>query len=238
MTNPQLAAFRSLSPAVQQGLLRNPKYAAYIAALEMNYSNQPGTIVTPSQLVCDGGPLGTQNLINFNLSTAGVTQAWETRLDQNDNFHAIGFSLALCQYNGTTITGANANRHYFPNRIVFGATVAAQLEAIYNGFLNAVINGRAIMKNIALQDAKYVGTAQESISLYSGTEVANTSQTYMESQVSQERIVEIMPGLLLNGQSNPSMTINLGGSAAMGGTAPAANHCILTLYGFLAQAAR
>lgn len=234
MDNPILTGMQAggSSAIVQSGLAQNYQYASYMNILERFYSQKPGTILVPSMLRTEV-VLGTQNQIIFNLGASQNAQPWEVRLDQNDAFHIMGFSVALARYNATT-NGTTAILHYYPNTNVFAAT-APNLEAIYNGTLNAVINSRQVYKNVPLNKAKFVGQAQQGLSLYSGTVVAGTQQQYTASQISQDIEVPIVPTLMVNGKSTPQMTINLGTGVNLGATLPDQNVCVLLLYGFLAQ---
>lgn len=206
------------------------------------YARQ-GVITTPGYLRLETvAPSSAQSVFNFNtLDTSGVKTATERRLKLADTFTITDISFYL-GYGSATNDAPTAAQYAvqklttWPNPQIteIGTTQAANLEAIYNGFLSLRIDTTTFLDSIPMRQFYRVGTSQQGV--LGGT--GGTAVQINEWPLSMYGKSELLPTIELNGQANIEFSINLPNATdCSGGSTSYFVNLVLILQGFLNQGA-
>lgn len=141
------------------------------------YSPKNDFIISPSYLRAEQLLVDNKAKYNFDLKKIGGEQIQEVKLDRNDLFVVSRIGLFLTLQTSTTI-GKEVPQSY-ANATVFTATglVAADLEAIYNGFSSLKIGTRVNIENLSNHEFRYVPSTQQA-SATTKSEVNLSDATY------------------------------------------------------------
>lgn len=203
------------------------------------YARQ-GVITTPGYLRLETvAPSAAQSVFNFNtLDTSGIKTATERRLKLSDTFTITDISFYLGTGSATSDAPtaaqyATQKLNTWPNPQVtaIGATQAAELEALYNGFLSLRIDTTTFLDSIPMRQFYRVGTSQQGV----GTATGVTPVQANEWTSSMYGKNELLPTIELNGQSNIEFSINLPNATDCSGASTYFVNLVLILQGFLNQ---
>jgi len=194
-----------------------------------------GVISTQSYLRLEQ-VLGTQGNINFSvLVNDGAANVNERRLSITDAFTITSLAVVIYkQASGGNLSAAQLDT--FPNPLIYsGANEAANLQAIYNGYLSVRVNSVVYIDSLDVYRFYRVGTAQEGV-IVSQTTTPTTSP-YVASEFSKGDypFYSLTPSIRLSGATKNELSLTLPESVAMGGTAGTTNRVVLYLRGFLEQ---
>ena len=205
------------------------------------YARQ-GVITTPGYLRLETvAPSAAQSVFNFNtLDTSGVKTATERRLKLADTFTITDISFYL-GYGSATADAPTAAQFAtqklttWPNPQIteIGATQAANLEAIYNGYLSLRIDTTTFLDSIPMRQFYRVGTSQQGV--LGGT--GGTAVQANEWPLAMYGKNELLPTIELNGQANIEFSINLPNATDCSGASTYFVNLVLILQGFLNQGA-
>jgi hypothetical protein len=200
-----------------------------------------GVITTPGYLRLETvAPSSAQSVFNFNtLDTSGLKTSTERRLKLSDTFTItdISFYLGTGSATGDAPTAAQyatqkLNTWPNPQVAAIGATQAAQLEAIYNGFLSLRIDTTTFLDSIPMRQFYRVGTSQQGVGSAAVSNVAIQANEWPLSMYGKN---ELLPTIELNGQSNIEFSINLPNATDCSGATDSFVNLVLILQGFLNQ---
>lgn len=200
-----------------------------------------GVITTPGYLRLETiAPSSAQSVFTFNtLDTSGVKTSTERRLKLSDTFTITDISFYLGTGSATSDAPtaaqyATQKLNTWPNPQVtaIGATQAAQLEAIYNGFLSLRIDTTTFLDSIPMRQFYRVGTSQQGVG---STATNNHPIQANEWPLSMYGKNELLPTIELNGQSNIEFSINLPNATDCSGDTDSFVNLVLILQGFLNQ---
>jgi hypothetical protein len=202
-----------------------------------------GSITTPGYLRLETiMPNSAVSQFSFNtLDTSGTKTATERRLKLSDSFTItdisfyIGYGSAT-SFSPTAAQYASQSLATFPNpRVAAIGANAANLEAIYNGYLSLRVDTTTFIDSIPMRQFFRVGTSQ------AGVAVSTTATTGVigadEFPLSMYGKTELLPSIELNGQSNIEFTITLPNATNCAAVATYFTNCVLILQGFLNQGA-
>lgn len=213
--------------------MRNSVKGAYSQGDVYNKIKRPDTITTQGYLRLEKSLQGTFNTIQFdvltNQGTIGVT---EQRLGLTDTFTIT--SLAVFLYKAGASTAATAAEkaaaklRSWNNPLVFtGVGEAANLQAIYNGYLSIKVNSTVFVQSLDMMNFYRVGQAQQGV----GPAVITQADEWSDIQNGFKHIV---PTITLNGAAKNDIIINLPTSTTTSGTT-SENVAVLYARGFLSQ---
>jgi hypothetical protein len=178
-------------------------------------------------------PLGNQSTIDFDiLSNAGTPVPTEKRLNLPDTF--LIQKLAIFIYKlPTAALNAAQTLNSFPNPLVYSkAGEAANLMAIYNGFLSVRVNQTVWIDSLDVMRCYRVGPAQNALAV-SANATANTMQG-SQWDMSDYGFLVMEPKILLSGASANKISITLPSPVDMTGTA-STNYAVCYCRGILNQ---
>lgn len=169
-----------------------------------------GVITSESYLRLEYKTTGTLSVIPFTVldSQSGKTVT-ERRLKINDSFTVMAISFYLGIAPAGFDTDAKVSKsvlHTFPNKLVVTTAEAINLQAIYNGYLNLVIDSTTFLEAVPMYKFYRVGTSQEGV----GSSAANNAPI-ARSQFETEMygIADQVPSIELNGGANITLNVNL-----------------------------
>ena len=200
-----------------------------------------GVITTPGYLRLETvAPSSAQSVFTFNtLDTSGVKTSTERRLKLSDTFTITDISFYLGTGSATSDVPtaaqfATQKLNTWPNPQVtaIGATQAAELEAIYNGFLSLRIDTTTFLDSIPMRQFYRVGTSQQGVGSAATSNVAIQANEWPLSMYGKN---ELLPTIELNGQSNIEFSINLPNATDCSGASTYFVNLVLILQGFLNQ---
>lgn len=197
-----------------------------------------GVITSESYLRLEYKTTGTLSVIPFTVldSQSGKTVT-ERRLKINDTFTVMAISFYL----GIAPTGYDTDAkvsktvlHTFPNSLVVTAAEAVNLQAIYNGYLNLVIDSTTFLDSVPMYKFYRVGTSQQGV----GSDAANNAKI-PRSQFDSEMygISDQVPSIELNGGANITLNVNLPTAVDLT-VATNGLICVLVMTGFLHSGAK
>lgn len=207
----------------------------------VQYAKQ-GVITTPGFLRLESvAPSAAVSSFSFNtLDTSGTKTATERRLKLNDTFTITDISFYIGY--GTATSDAPTAAQYavqklttWPNPLIteIGTTQAANLEALYNGFLSLRIDTTTFLDSIPMRQFYRVGTSQQGVMGGTGGVIVQKD----EWPLSMYGKNELLPTIELNGQSNIEFTITLPNATDCSGASTYFTNMVLVLQGFLNQGA-
>lgn len=139
-------------------------YNQVLAKLKDMYpSSYNDFIISPSYLRSEQAFTSTKSNYQFDIKKVGNEVATEIKLDRNDLFVVSRWGMFLSNQNPASI-GKEVPQSY-PNLQVFPAvagSVAADLEAFYNGSSSLKIANRVNIENLSNQEFRYVPSTQQS----------------------------------------------------------------------------
>jgi len=207
------------------------------------YANA-GVISTPSYLRLETtAPNRAQSTFSFNtLDTSGTKTPTERRLKLNDTFTVteIAFYLgtgAATSYAPTTAQYSTQVLNTWPNAqnaSFTGGTIARDMEAIYNGYLELRIDSTTFIDSIPMRSFYRVGTTQLGVG-GGGTGFVLAQQN--EWPLANYGHIQMLPSIELNGQSNIQWSITLPSATNVAGAASTFVNMVLVCFGFLNQGA-
>lgn len=179
------------------------------------------------------------NTVKFDiLSNEGQANSTERRLQITDRFIVTSWALFI-QKAGTTTTATAAQRaiaalRTWPNPNIF--TIAAEyanLRAVYNGYLRAIIDKDVVIDAFDTDRFLRVPDVQKGTLLYT---TAPAGGTISEDgwYDTHQAFAKLTPLLILNGAGSNELTLNLPESVDLQGTSTQ-NFVVLKVRGFLAQ---
>lgn len=196
-----------------------------------------GVITSESYLRLEYNTTGQTSVIPFTvLDTQSNKNATERRLKINDTFTVTGISYYIGIAPGGYDTAAKQAKtvlHTFPNKYVITAAEAANLQAIYNGYLSLQIDSTTFLDSVPMMKFYRVGTSQEGV----GATAAFNTIPRSEWTEPMYGLSEQLPSIELNGGSNFDLKVNLPASTDL---TVATNGFISVLYfqGFLHSGAK
>lgn len=202
--------------------------------LQKFYTGRPGVIITESFLRFET-ILTTQQTVTFNVLTSAGAAAQtitEKRLNIPDAFIVSNFGFYLLK----VATGSTNNVNMlqtFPNAISFsGASEAANLLNMYNGYMTVKINQTTWIDSLDILRFYRAGTAQKGVAV----STAASNNLYQENQfdVSDWGQNALTPGIKLDGGSNNDISITTPAPTNMAGTS-STNYAVIIARGFLIQ---
>lgn len=201
-------------------------------AVKENQKGKAAPTITYSYLRSEV-QLATTGSVAFPILTQdGTPTVNERRLNITDDF--VVTSLGLFIYKVTTAGTAlgNAILYTFPNSLIFsGSSEAANLQSIYNGFINVTVNRNEIIPALDCQQFYEVQTAQQSVL----TAATGTGNAYLANGYTKEGgFAEVIPTFKLSGSAVNQVNLNLPASVNMSGTS-STNYIALVARGFLIQ---
>lgn len=196
-------------------------------------SQNKNAIVTQSYLRLEQ-QLGTQSQVEFNvLKNEGTVQSTERRLSINDAFICDMISVMLYKVPTGEANGIQ-QLDTFPNPLVYtGASEAANLQSIYNGFLSIRVNSTVFIDSLDVMRFLRVGNSQEGVDLGGGTG-ANATGVYQASEYRSANYPfdKLSPTIKLSGSAKNELKIELPASANLAGT-DSTNYVVMLLRGLL-----
>ena len=203
-----------------------------------------GVITTPGYLRLETtAPNAAQSTFAFNtLDTSGTKTATERRLKLNDTFTVteIAFYLgtgAATSYAPTAAQYSTQVLNTWPNAqnaSFTGGTIARDMEAIYNGYLELRIDSTTFIDSIPMRSFYRVGTTQLGVG-GGGTGYVLAQQN--EWPLANYGHIQMLPSIELNGQANIQWSITLPNATNVGGASGTFVNLCLVLFGFLNQGA-
>ena len=165
-------------------------------------------------------------LVNDNLN--GTPTVREQRLSLQDLFIVSAIQINLVS--GAS-TSAVAKSYTYPNLTAF-STGAAQLYALYNGYLNIQVNNQNVLPKWPVLQHLDVPQAQQNTNFNSAT--ATSPAQFVIDQVNFDTyaLQVCEPNIVLNGASNINASIILPGAPS---TLDANTYVSVNWYGILAQ---
>lgn len=205
---------------------------------DSKYGKQAGIVITQSYLRLQSAALTTQSSIDFGVlvnelaSGANTVDASEKRLSLVDNFIITEMRVSLLKVlTGDTASISTPNQ--FPNEYKFtGSGEAKNLMAVYNGNLQAIINGETILDSWDISRHYRVGVAQEGLAASSNATVNLYAADEHDS--ASYGFYPVTPQIELRGNAKNKLRINLPVSVNLAGTG-SANYVILECRGLLVQ---
>jgi len=137
-------------------------YRAIEAQLIKDHGPNHGLMISPSYLRAEVSLSSTKAKYSFALKPSGGEVATEVKLDRNDLFVISRLGMFLTKQFAVSI-GKEVPQSY-PNIIEFPAVaglVAADLEAIYNGFTSLKIGSVVNIENLSNQEFRYAPDTQQ-----------------------------------------------------------------------------
>jgi hypothetical protein len=203
-----------------------------------------GVISTPSYLRLETtAPNSATSTFAFNtLDTSGTKTATEKRLKLSDTFTIteIAFYLgtgSATSYAPTAAQYSTQSLNTFPNAQVAsftGGTIATDMLAVYNGFLELRIDSTTFIDSIPMMNFHRVGTSQQGV----GSSATNNVPVQRnEWPLANYGHVQMLPSIELNGTSNIQWSINLPNATNVAGASGSFVNMVLVLFGFLNQGA-
>lgn len=199
---------------------------------------QRGVITSESYLRLEYKTTGTLGVIPFQvLDNQGSKTVTERRLKINDTFTVMNTAFYL----GIAPTGYDTDAkvaktvlHTFPNKLVVTAAEAVNLQAIYNGYLNLVIDSTTFWDSVPMYGFYRAGQSQEGV----GSSAANNSPIPRSQwDANFYGIDSITPSVELNGSANITLQANLPTAVDLT-VATNGLICVLILTGFLHSGAQ
>jgi hypothetical protein len=206
------------------------------------YANS-GVITTPGFLRLETiMPNSAVSVFNFNtLDTSGTKTVTERRLKLSDTFTVtdiafyIGYGAATA-FAPTPAQYATQKLTTFPNpRITSLGANAANMEAIYNGYLSLRVDTTTFIDSIPMKQFYRAGTSQAGVAV--STQATTGVLPADEFPLSMYGRSELLPSIELNGQSNIEFSITLPTATNCAAVADNFTNCVLILQGFLNQGA-
>jgi hypothetical protein len=161
----------------------------------------------------------------------------ERRLSQNDTFTILGLSVHIGRtvQAGATETEAEhaaMTLHSFPNPVVFANN---DLEPIYNGGLQMVVDNTVFIEYIAGRDFYRVGTSQQGVG---SSAVSNAPVQADEWQFMQYGIKTVKPTLELSGLCKLNFYLDMFTPVDLSGGIGENYYLVTQVFGFLNSGAR
>lgn len=173
--------------------------------VEYGHVNTPA----PSFLRIEQTLNSTNGSYNFNLKVDSGTIATENKLDRNDIFVTEGIMLGISAQ--TPATQGKEVIQTYPNSVVFAAAnvtglVAADLEAIYNGYLKLKIGSKVNIEKLPLLHFRRVPVTQQA-SVVAAT-AAIPSSGFANSEFGMETL-SYKPGTLIYLRGTDNIELNV-----------------------------
>jgi len=194
-----------------------------------------GVISMPSTLRAEALLTTGQSVIPLFFGNVNAQRApfnTEKRLVQNDTFTVMGLSLHIGLVNvagavETPQEHAQMTLHTFPNPLVF---TAGELEAIYNGGLQMLVDTTRFIDYIPGRDFYRVGQSQQGV----GSSAANNAPTQRDEWSFQQwGQRNLYPTMELAGTATIETNHILGASMDLAGDEGTNLYLVGQLYGFL-----
>jgi hypothetical protein len=207
-------------------------------------SQYRGAIITQSYLRCEK-QLGATASTNFSfdiLANQGTPSTSERRLQITDRFAVTAISVMLYNAAGTASVVPQADRSTAklyswnaPSR--FTAANSITLESIYNGYLQAKVDGVTYIDSLDCRRFYRVPTSQQGTIVSTGTATASTFPTIQADGYDGTHypFCQITPSLVLNGAGRNEMQIYTPEATAVSPSTTSINFLVLYMRGFLIQ---
>jgi len=203
--------------------------------------NMPGVVAGQGTIVA-AVALGNTGVVSFNpLAAAGNNElAIERRLPISDTFAITHMGFFLGKVTGTVTDAKLAKmvKQTYPNTSVFSATNdAANLEAIYNGFLTIGVNQVNYIDGLDMQRFRTVPTSQQgtTTAAYVKGGPADAEFTIAASGYGQDvsTFGPLTPAFYINGKDNLKFSIELPEATDLNvDTGTTENYAIFVLRGY------
>lgn len=207
-------------------------------------SQYRGAIITQSYLRCEKQLATTAaNNISFDiLANQGTAATVERRLQITDRFAVTAISVML--YNATAVSSviapsdrSQAKLYSWNSPARFTTANAAVLESIYNGYLQAKVDGVTYIDSLDCRRFYRVPVSQQGTIVSTGTATASTFPNIQADGYDGTHypFCQITPSLVLNGAGRNEVQIYTPEATAVSPSATSANVVVLYLRGFLIQ---
>jgi len=204
--------------------------------------NIPGVVAGQGTIVA-AVALGNTGVVSFNpLAAAGNNElAIERRLPISDTFAITHMGFFLGKVTGTVTDAKLAKmvKQTYPNSSVFSAANdAANLEAIYNGFLTIGVNQVNYIDGLDMQRFRTVPTSQQGTTTTQIVDVAGTgleTTTQAASGYGQDvsTFGPLTPAFYINGKDNLKFSVELPEATDLNvDTGNTENYAIFVLRGY------
>jgi hypothetical protein len=207
-------------------------------------SQYRGAIITQSYLRCEK-QLATTASTNFSfdiLSNQGTPSTSERRLQITDRFAVTAISVMLYNTTGTAGVAASADRsqgklYSWNSPARFTAANSTTLESIYNGYLQAKVDGVTYIDSLDCRRFYRVPVSQQGTIVSTGTATASTFPNIQADGYDGTHypFCQITPSLVLNGAGRNEMQIYTPEATAVSPSATSINFVVLYMRGFLIQ---
>lgn len=178
-------------------------HAEAIARIQKLYANTGSRIPTADQITQSTVVTGTQTVNGNSLMTFLVNKgektalSYENLIDKTDAFAVTSFGMLIC--NEVVATPGKAPFVTYPNIIQFAASytglVAADLEQLYNGFLNIQVGQSVVLPNYPSHNFRVVRTTQQA------------SATTFSEQLPVDGFATADPMIILDGSQKNIITL-------------------------------
>lgn len=209
--------------AMVQSLVTDVERAAYLVhSTSQRFRNKK---LVPGFLRLESVIKNTEGKITFRTFVGDGTtvKSTERRLDRNDAFIATSYRVGLLKQD--TATGkTNGQIVYYPNITVFGAAAAADLWAVYQGFLRMNIDDKDELKGFPMQRFLDIPETQQ------------TAGTNYDQRNAASGLVHLTPHIIIDGDKKNEIEVVFPTYAGFAGATPAVagneHFLVLELYGF------
>lgn len=222
----------------------NAKYPKTTGTELSNGNTYKNVIITESFLYLIASIQSTQNQVQFNVLVnqgsqgSGITQySIERRLNITDRFSVQKMSVCLAKA-GTTTTATDAQvsvlqPQTYPNPFLFtAANEAANLEAIYNGYLQVTIDSTVFYQSFDMRRFFRVPVSQ---GLTAVSTVATTGVLQRSGWDDDDySFAPVVPNFEFSGIGNNQVSVNVPPGISFAGTS-SQNFLVATFRGFLIQ---
>lgn len=213
---------------------------AYFESLK---ASNPGRLVAPSYLRLERTVNGTFNSVNFyTLGNENSPLVTEKRLEISDAFAVTKIGLFISKVgNSTSPTDAqlsSAILRTYPNASVFsgaGALEAANLMAIYNGYLSLTVDQKVVVDSLPTNQFYQVPQTIQGVTTTAYVDAGSSDATTTiprDQTVFNRGMFNSPVEITLRGQNKINWKLNLPNSTNLTGTS-SSNQIHLVLGGFL-----
>jgi hypothetical protein len=214
---------------------------ALYSDLKGKYGRRSGVIITDSFLFLMKSIQSTVTTVNFdvltNSSSGTPPTVIERRLNISDKFVVRDHAICLMKA-GTTTAATQAEINVgvprtYPNGSVFsGASEAANLQAVYNGYCTVIINSVVYYQALDIRRFYRVPTSQKGVAV---STVATTGVIGDDGwDILNYAFSPVQPQFELDGTGNNQLSVTIGNPTSLIGT-NSQNFLCWMLRGFLVQ---
>jgi hypothetical protein len=212
--------------------MQNRKKAQTLEMLRGKYDK---TKISPSFLRLEK-PLGTDRVINFDVTDATSALNNEVRLKQSDKFTVTEWGLFIYKTLATPTPASYSQSvlYTYPNNTVFtGTNEAAYLQSIYNGYMSLKVGQTTYFEKYPTLDFLQIPTDQKGVgtSTYDATNNA-FNKVLFDPRGQDSGFLDLESTVTFDGRQDINIALNRASTVDVSGTS-STNMIVLFMRGFL-----